>query len=237
MHLHWICVFCHFKLCFGRCPQPLTVAGLCGNQPAISNKLFNPLSNITFRNVRTRSFPVRQAANCELPSDARGNWTCAEQVSPFCSAGFQNGVVDLLRLRFQSLTIFLIRQVKTFPIQPCLQGAKGICFIQKPLQRCNMIFLHNAAEHGRMQVQRVFPISHRVTMTAVQWHFFNLPACVAEQLPRVRAECKPCSIVRSALRVCAADRNSNLAVCHLCIVLSLVSQSCHRFQTKAIHQM
>ena len=40
MHLHWICVFCHFKLCFGRCPQPLTVAGLCGNQPAISNELF-----------------------------------------------------------------------------------------------------------------------------------------------------------------------------------------------------
>ena len=51
VHLHWICVFCHFKLRFGCCPQPLTVARLCGDQAPIRNELFDSLSNITFRDV------------------------------------------------------------------------------------------------------------------------------------------------------------------------------------------
>ena len=198
MHLHRVW-FCHLKFRFGRCPQSLTVTGLCRNQPPIRNELFDPLSNITFRNVWTGSFPVRQTANRELLSNALGNRACVEQILSVRLAGFQNCVVDLLRLRFQPLTVFFVCQVRTFPIQPCLQSAKRICPIQKLLQRRNMIFLHDTAERGRMQIQRIFSVPHRITMAAVQRLFFDLPARVSEQLPRFCAECTLRCIVRPAL--------------------------------------
>lgn len=78
MHLHRICVFCHFKLSFGRCPQSLTVTGLCSDQAPIGNELLNPLSNVAFRDVWARPFPVRQTADCELLSNALGNRTCVK---------------------------------------------------------------------------------------------------------------------------------------------------------------
>ena len=127
MHLHRICVFCHFKLRFGRCPQTLTVTGLCCDQSPIGNKLFDAFSNVAFCNVRPGLFPIRQAADGKLPSNARGNWSCAEQVSPFRSAGFQNGVVNLFGLFFQPLAVFFVCQVKAFPAQVCTKNAERSC--------------------------------------------------------------------------------------------------------------
>ena len=76
----------------------------------------------------------------------------AEQVSPFRSAGFQDGVVDLFGLLFQPLAVFFVCQVKAFHAQVCTKNAERSRAGQKLLQLWNVIFLHDAAEHGRMQV-------------------------------------------------------------------------------------
>lgn len=119
MHLHCVCVFCHSEFCFGRCPQSLPVTGLCYDQTAIGNKLFDPFPNITFRDVWTGPFPVLQAANRKLLSDTLGNRPRAKEILLFRLAGFQNGIVDPFGLFFQPLAVFFVCQVKTFPAQIC----------------------------------------------------------------------------------------------------------------------